>query len=103
MSDALIVGLFTGIVSLVGIFVSAKATREEVTHKLDINQQVMRTEMNYIKSDVEEMRSDIRVHNHYAELFNKNIPVMNEKLSAAENRMQNIEADIKFYHRRTDE
>lgn len=99
MSDALIVGLISGFVSLVGIIVSSKTTRDEVTHKLDINQQVMKTEITYIKTDMEDMRKDIHSHNHYAQLFNENIPVIKEKLSSSAQRLDNIEADIKFYHR----
>ena len=103
MSDALIVGLFSGLVSLIGIFVSAKTTRDEVTHKLDINQHVMRTELTNVKTDMDDMRKDIRSHNHYAQLFNENIPVIKEKLSSSEQRLNNIENDIKFYHRTPDQ
>jgi peptidoglycan hydrolase CwlO-like protein len=103
MSDALIVGIFSGLVSLIGIFLTSKATRDEVTHKMDINQQVMKTEINHIKNDMEEMRTDIRSHNHYAKLFNENIPVIKEKLSNSNNRLESIENDIRFYHRRPEE
>jgi hypothetical protein len=47
------------------------------------------------------MKEDIRSHNHYAKLFNENIPVIKEKLSVANHRIEDIEGDIKFYHRDT--
>ena len=103
MSDALIVGIFSGLVSLVGIYLTSKATRDEVTHKMDINQQVMKTEINHIKTDMDEMRSDIRSHNHYAKLFNENIPVINERLVVTGQRLEGIENDIRFYHRKPEE
>ena len=103
MSDALIVGLISGLVSLISIFVSSKTTRDEVTHKLDINQHVMRTELTNVKTDMDDMRKDIRSHNHYAQLFNENIPVIKEKLSSSEQRLNSIENDIKFYHRTPDQ
>ena len=99
MSDALIVGLITGIVSLVGIFVSAKATRDGVTHKLDTNQQLLNNEIKHIKTEMSEMKADIRSHNQYAKLFNENIPVLKEKLSVSNHRLTDIENEIKFYHR----
>ena len=103
MSDALIVGLFSAAVSLVGIFVSAKVTRDKVTHTLDTNQQLIKNEITHIKNDITVMKEDIRSHNNYAKLFNENIPVLKEKISVANHRIVNIEDDIKFYHRHTED
>ena len=106
MSDSIIVALITGsitlvgiVVSLIGILVSAKNTRDEVTRKLDINQQLMNNEIGHIKSDISDMKNDIKSHNQYAKLFNENIPVIKEKLSVANHRIEDIEGDIKYYHR----
>ena len=103
MSDALIVGLFSTAVSLVGIFVSAKATRDKVTHTLDTNQQLIKNEITHIKNDITAMKDDIRSHNNYAKLFNENIPVIKEKISVANHRIVNIEDDIKYYHRHSED
>jgi predicted ribosome quality control (RQC) complex YloA/Tae2 family protein len=100
MSDALIVGIISAIVSLIGIFVSAKMTRDEVTHRLDTNQQVMNNEITHIRNEIGDMKVDIRSHNNYAKLFNENLPVIKEKLSVVTCRIDNIEKDIKFYHRK---
>ena len=99
MSDALIVGLISALVSLVSIFVSSKITRDKVTHKLDTNQQIMNNEIEHIKTDIGSMKEDIKSHNNYAKLFNENIPLIKEKLSTANHRIADIEGDIKFYHR----
>ena len=110
MSDTLIIGLITGaisllgiVVSLVGIYVSARTTRDEVTKKLDTNQQLMKNEIGHIKTEMSEMKTDIRSHNSYAKLFNENIPVIKEKLSESARRIGDIESDIRFYHRRPEE
>lgn len=110
MSDALIVGLITGGVSLVGIIaslvctlVAAKSTRNEVTHKLDTNQQLMNNDIGHIKEEIGQMKEDIKSHNNYARLFNENIPVIKEKLSVANHRLGDVESDIRFYHRHTTE
>lgn len=99
MSDALIVGLFSALVSLIGIFVSAKVTRDKVTNDLTTTQQLIKNEISHIKSDINSMKDDIRSHNNYAKLFNENIPVIKEKLSVANHRLTNVEDDIKYYHR----
>jgi peptidoglycan hydrolase CwlO-like protein len=103
MSDALIVGLITAFVSLVGIFVSAKLTRDGVTHKLDTNQQLIQNEISHIKVDIGTMKEDIKSHNNYAKLFKENIPLLKEKLSVSNKRISDIEDDIRFYHRHTEE
>ncbi len=99
MSDALIVGLISGVVSLIGIFVSSKSTRDEVTHRLDTNQQLINNEIKHIRSEIGEMKNDIRSHNKYAKLFNENLPVIKEKLSVSAEKIKDIEKDIRFYHR----
>ena len=112
MSDALIVGLISAgvtlvgiVVSLIGIIASSKATRDEVAHKLDTNQQVMSNEISNIKTELQEVKVDVRSHNHYAQLFSENIPmikeipVIKEKVSVCNKRVADIEDDIRFYHR----
>lgn len=100
MSEALIVGLISAVVSLIGIFVSAKSTRDEVTHKLDTNQQLMNNEIHHIKTEMSDMKVDIRSHNNYAQLFNENIPLIKEKIIVANHRIEDLEKDVKYYHRR---
>jgi peptidoglycan hydrolase CwlO-like protein len=106
MSDALIIGLISGavsllgiVVSLVGIFVSAKSTRDGVIQQLNTNQQLTNNEISHIKAEITDMKKDIKSHNQYAKLFNENIPVIKEKLSIANKRIAGIEEDIKYYHR----
>jgi len=95
MSEALIVGIISAIVSLVGIFVSSKATRDSVTHKLDTNQQVMNNEIAHIKESMSEMKNDLKSHNHYAQLFNENIPVFKEQIKVINHRIDDLEEDAK--------
>ena len=91
MSEALIVGIISAIVSLVGIFVSSKATRDSVTHKLDTNQQVMNNEIAHLKESMSEMKNDLKSHNHYAQLFNENIPVFKEQIKVINHRIDDLE------------
>ena len=95
MSEGIIVGIISAIVSLVGIFVASKNTRDSVSHKLDTNQQVMNNEIEHLKSEISEMKVDIKSHNHYAQLFTENIPVIKEKLSVANHRIDDLEQGLK--------
>lgn len=95
MSEAIIVGVISAIVSLVGIFVSSKTTQDKVTNSLDTNQQVMNNEISHIKDEISEMKSDIKSHNRYAQLFNENIPVLKEQVSEARHHIDQIEQDLR--------
>ena len=98
VSDAIIVALISAVVTILSIFISAKATQDKTEHKLDTNQQVMTNEMNHIKSEMAEMKDDIKAHNQYAKLFNENIPVIKEKIDVANNRIKDLEHIAEKYH-----
>lgn len=98
MSDAIIVGLISAAVTILSIFISAKATQDKMTNKLDTNQQVMNNEMGHIKSEMAEMKEDIKAHNQYAKLFNENIPVIKERVEVANHRIDDLEHAVEKYH-----
>ena len=95
MSEGIIVGIISAVVSLIGIFMTARNTRDSLTHTLDAHQQVMDNEINHIKSEISEIKSDVKSHNQYAKLFNENIPVIKEQLKAGERRFDTVEQDIR--------
>ena len=95
MIDALIVGIITAAVSLIGIFISAKNTRDRVTNELGANQQVMSNEIAHIKENVTEMKEDLRAHNQYAKLFNENVPVLRQQINDLDRRVSTLENDLK--------
>jgi gas vesicle protein len=91
MSEEIIVCLISAAVSLIAIAASSKSTRDKVTAKLDINQQITNNEIIHIKESITEMKADIKSHNHYAQLFNENIPVIKEQIKVANNRIKDLE------------
>jgi gas vesicle protein len=101
MSVDLIVAIVGAVATLIGVIISAKATKDSVTHKLDTNQQLMSHEINHMKSDITTMKEDIKTHNHYAQLFNENIPLIKERILVANHRIEDLETDVRFYHHRT--
>ena len=86
--------IITAIVSLIGIFASAKSTRDEVTKKLDLNQHLMEQEIAHVKETQAEMKVDIRDHNHYAQMFSESIPVVKEKISSINEKVNGLEVRV---------
>lgn len=84
MSDAIIVALITGAISLIGIVVSYIAATTKVTKAMEIQQAVMQSEMSTIKEDVKE-------HNHYAKLFAESMPVVQEQIKVINHRIEDLE------------
>lgn len=94
MTEGLIVGIISAIVSLIGIFMSSKNTRDRLTQTLEINQQIMNTELIRVKEDLKDLKDNMRSHNSYAKLFNENIPVIKEKIAVSNRRIEALEKKI---------
>ena len=89
--DAIIVAIISATVSLIGIFVTSRNTRDEVTKQLDKNHAILSVEVEHIKQNMAEMKSDIKEHNNYAKMFNENIPVIKEQIKVANHRIDDLE------------
>lgn len=91
---ALLGVLISGGITLIGIFVSSRNTRDELTNKLNTNQEVMKNEINHVKDEMQEIKNDVKSHNNYAKLFAENIPVIKEQIKVANHRIDDIEHKI---------
>lgn len=84
MSDAVMVAVISGVCSLiVGIVsavISAKATGNDVQKRMEITQAVTDTKL-------EDLTREVRKHNGFAE----RIPVIEEKISVANHRIDDLE------------
>ena len=69
MSEAIIVALITGGLSLLGIIYSSNKTAQAMDSKLDKQQAVMETKM-------DELTREVREHNNFA----KRMPVVEEQI-----------------------
>ena len=67
MSEAIVVALITGGLSLIGVVVTCLATAKKNEKALEVSQAVMRTQM-------EELTREVREHNGFA----KRMPVVEE-------------------------
>ena len=84
MSEAIIVALITGGLSLLGIVYSSNKTAQAMDSKLDKQQAVMETKM-------DELTREVREHNNFA----KRMPVVEEKIKVINHRIE----DLEEYHK----
>ncbi len=82
MSEAIIVALITGGLSLIGSIVSNNRTAQSMDAKLDKQQAVTETKL-------EELTREVRAHNNFAQ----RIPVLEEQIKVANHRIADLEKE----------
>lgn len=82
------------VVNAVVVVTSAKNTQQKVTNELHEQNAVQAAEMEHMKKDMEEMKTDIKEHNHYARMFSEALPVLKEKISVANHRIEDLEKKV---------
>lgn len=82
--EQIIIALITAGLSLVGVMVTNyfnnKRLSDKVTHQLEVAQAVTDTK-------IEELTREVRTHNNFAQ----KIPVLEEKMSVANHRIEDLE------------
>ena len=84
MSDAIIVAIITGGISLFGSILTIVLTNRKQQQDLDKKIAVIETKMDDIKEDV-------RAHNKYAQMFSENVPAIKQHMIDVDRRLDNIE------------
>lgn len=82
MSEAVIVAIITGGLSLIGVIVSNNHTAQSMDVKLDKQQAITDTKL-------EELTREVRMHNNFAQ----RIPVMEEQIKVANHRIADLEKE----------
>lgn len=82
MSEAIIVAIITGGLSLIGVIVSNNRTAQNMDAKLDKQQAVTETKL-------EELTREVRTHNNFAQ----RIPVLEEQMKVANHRIADLEKE----------
>ena len=82
MSDAIIVAIITGGLSLIGVIFSNSTTAKNMDAKLDKQQAIMDTKL-------EELTREVREHNNFA----KRVPVMEEQIKVVNHRIADLEKE----------
>ena len=82
MSEAIIVAIITGGLSLIGAIVSTIRTAQCMDAKLDKQQAVTETKL-------EELTREVRAHNNFAQ----RIPVLEEQMKVVNHRIADLEKE----------
>lgn len=82
MSEAIIVAIITGGLSLIGVIVSNNRTAQSMDAKLDKQQAVTETKL-------EELTREVRTHNNFAQ----RIPVLEEQMKMANHCIADLEKE----------
>ena len=82
MSEAIIVAIITGGLSLIGVIVSNNRTAQSMDAKLDKQQAVTETKL-------EELTREVRTHNNFAQ----RVPVLEEQMKVANHRIADLEKE----------
>lgn len=80
MSDAILVAIITGSLSLLGIIYSSGKSANKVDAKLDKQQAVIETKLN-------ELTREVREHNNFA----RRVPVVEEQIKVINHRIEDLE------------
>lgn len=80
MSEAIIIAIISGGLSLIGVIVSNSHTAQSMNAKLDKQQAVTETKL-------EELTREVRAHNNFA----RRIPVLEEQIKVANHRISDLE------------
>lgn len=91
MSEAVIVALITGGLSLVGIIITSARSNQQLFAKLDkqteLSDAKLDKEIAVIKTEITTLSEEVRKHNAFAE----RIPTLEEKAKAADRRLTDLE------------
>ena len=80
VSEAVVVALITGVLSLVGVYISNRRSAGEIDAKLERQQAVM-------EERISALTREVREHNEFA----RRVPVLEEKVSVANHRIDDLE------------
>ena len=95
MSDAIIVALVTGFLSIVGTIITVLAANKATIHALDKKSDLsdakldakLSQHMAVTDTKLEELTREVRRHNNFAE----RVPVMEEQIRVAHHRISDLE------------
>lgn len=94
MSEAIAVALIMSGLGLLGTIITVmsanKKTTTAVQAALEKSQAVTETRLGQLKTDVEELKSDVRAHNEYG----RRIPVLEERTTNMMHRIEEIEQKV---------
>jgi hypothetical protein len=91
MSEAVVVALITGGLSLIGIIITSARSNQQLFAKLDkqseLSDSKLDKEIAVVKTEITTLSEEVRKHNAFAE----RIPALEEKAKATDRRLTDLE------------
>lgn len=91
MSEAVIVALITGGLSLAGVIFTSYRSNQQLYAKLDKQSELsdakLDKEIAVIKNEISTLSEEVRRHNNFAQ----RVPILEEKAKAADRRLTDLE------------
>lgn len=87
MSEAIIVAIITGLISLVGTIITVVTTSNKTAQDMRVNQAVTDQKISGLTQEVRDLKSDVRGHNNYG----SHITVLETKVDDIIKRVQSLE------------
>ena len=82
MSEAIIVALITGLLSLAGVVITCIVTAKKTNTTMQVAQAITDTK-------IEELTREVRLHNNFAQ----RMPVVEEQIKVINHRLQDLERE----------
>ena len=102
MSEAVVVALITGGLTLIGTVISVAVSHKGTLEKIDANSKVadekIQGEINVLKADIRTLSNRVEAHNRVVDRtyeLERKVGVLEEKASAANRRLTDIERSDK--------
>lgn len=91
MSEAIVVALITGGLSLLGIIFTSMRSNQQLFAKLDKQSELsdakLETEIRVVKAEITNLAAEVHKHNDFAQ----RVPILEEKAKAADRRLTDLE------------
>lgn len=90
MTEAVIVGLIAAAASIIAAVLTSKATQNKVQQDLATSDAVQNEKIEELRREQSRLREEVRKHNGFGE----KIPVIEEKIKVANNRIADLERKV---------
>lgn len=77
-----------------------QTVKNELTEKMDNDSALKDIKIQHITDSIEILKTDVKDHNHYAKLFSETMPVVQERQTVANRRIDDLEAEVKELRKR---
>lgn len=98
MVEAIVASIVTGAIGLIGtvttVVITTRQNRIKMQYDMDKQQVLLKAELDHVKTEMTEIKADLKSHNGYARMFSEAIPVIKEQIKVANHRIDDLEKKV---------